>query len=58
MMLGTNVPSMSGFSPMGLWIQMAAISQNVDLDPALAVCMASGNVAVATAWITALSPRA
>lgn len=45
MMLGTNVPSMSGFSPMGLWIQMAAISQNVDLDPALAVCMASGNVA-------------
>ena len=45
MMLGTNVPSMSGFSPMGLWIQMAAISQNSEIDPATVVCMASGNVA-------------
>lgn len=45
MMLGTNVPSMSGFSPMGLWIQMAAICQNADVEPAVAVAMASGNVA-------------
>ena len=45
MMLGTNVPSMSGFSPMGLWIQMAAISQNVKLPPEKVFAMASGNVA-------------
>lgn len=45
MLLGTNVPSMSGFSPMGLWIQMAAISQNVDLPPEKVFAMASGNVA-------------
>lgn len=57
MMLGTNVPSMSGFSPMGLWIQMAAISQNVDLDPALAVCMASGQRGPLLRPVTALSPR-
>lgn len=44
MMLGTNVPSMSGFSPMGLWIQMAAVSQNVDLAPERVFAMASGNV--------------
>ncbi len=45
MLLGTNVPSLSGFSPMGLWIQMAALSQNAGVDPAIAVAMASGNVA-------------
>ena len=45
MMLGTNVPSMSGISPMGLWIQMAAISQNVELPPEKVFAMASGNVA-------------
>ena len=45
MLLGTNVPSMSGFSPMGLWIQMAAIAQNTDLAPEKVFAMASGNVA-------------
>ena len=45
MLLGTNVPSMSGFSPMGLWIQMAALSQSAEIDPAIAVAMGSGNVA-------------
>lgn len=45
MMLGTNVPSISGFSPMGLWVQMAAIAQNTDIDPEVTVAMASGNVA-------------
>ena len=45
MMLGTNVPSMSGFSPMGLWLQMAALAQDAEVDPAVAVAMGSGNVA-------------
>ena len=45
MLFGTNVPSMSGFSPMGLWIQMAAIAQNTDLAPEKVFAMASGNVA-------------
>ncbi len=45
MMLGTNVPSVSGFSPMGLWIQMACCCQMAGLKPEQAVAMATGNVA-------------
>ena len=46
LMLGTNVPSMSGYSPLGLWVNIAALSNaNQDVHPATFIAMASGNVA-------------
>ena len=46
LMLGTNVPSMSGYSPLGLWVNIAALSNaNPDVHPATFIAMASGNVA-------------
>lgn len=46
LMLGTNVPSMSGYSPLGLWVSIAALSNaNPDVHPAAFMAMASGNVA-------------
>lgn len=45
MMVGTNMPSMSGFSPMGLWIQMVVASHMTDLKAEEAIALATGNVA-------------
>lgn len=45
MMLGTNTPSVSGFSPSGLWIQMVICSHMTDLRPEIAVALGTGNVA-------------
>lgn len=46
LMLGTNVPSMSGYSPLGLWVNIAALSNRYqDVHPAAFIAMASGNVA-------------
>lgn len=46
LMLGTNVPSMSGYSPLGLWVNIAALSNaNQDVHPATFIALASGNVA-------------
>lgn len=46
LLLGTNVPSMAGYSPLGLWTSVAALSNaNQDVHPAVFIAMASGNVA-------------
>lgn len=46
LMLGTNVPSMAGYSPLGLWTNIAALSNfNQDVHPSVFIAMASGNVA-------------
>lgn len=46
LLFGTNVPSMSGYSPLGLWLSIAALSNaNPDVHPATFIAMASGNVA-------------
>ena len=46
LMLGTNTPSMAGYSPMGLWTNIAAIANmNPQIHPASIIAMASGNVA-------------
>jgi len=46
LMLGTNVPSMSGYSPLGLWLCIASLSNaNPDVHPSTFIAMASGNVA-------------
>lgn len=46
LMLGTNVPSISGYSPLGLWLSIAALSNTYqDVHPATFIAMASGNVA-------------
>ncbi|CVK20296.1 amidohydrolase family protein [Sporomusa sphaeroides] len=46
LMFGTNVPSMSGYSPLGLWLSIAALSNTYqDVHPATFIAMASGNVA-------------
>ena len=45
-MLGTNVPSMSGYSPLGLWLSIASLSNYYqDVHPAVFIAMATGNVA-------------
>ncbi len=46
LLLGTNVPSMGGYSPLGLWTNIAALSNaNQDVHPAAFIAMATGNVA-------------
>lgn len=46
LILGTNVPSMSGYSPLGLWTNIAALSNYYqDVHPSVFIAMASGNVA-------------
>ncbi len=46
LMVGTNVPSAAGYSPMGVWMGLAAACCGKrDLDPALCICMGTGNVA-------------
>ena len=44
LMLGTNAPSMAGYSPMGLLIQMAILSSYADIPPEEAVALATGNI--------------
>ncbi len=46
LMLGTNTPSMAGYSPMGLWTSIAAIANmNPQIHPAAIMALATGNVA-------------
>ena len=46
LMIGTNTPSASGYSPMGVWMGLAAAcNAKRDLDPAVCICMGTGNVA-------------
>lgn len=46
LLLGTNVPSMAGYSPLGLWTNIAALSNYYqDVHPSVFIAMASGNVA-------------
>ena len=46
LMLGTNVPSMSGYSPLGCWTNIATLSNYYqDVHPSVFIAMASGNVA-------------
>lgn len=46
LMLGTNTPSMAGYSPLGLWTNIAALSNYYqDVHPSEFIAMASGNVA-------------
>ncbi|MBC5735784.1 amidohydrolase family protein [Lawsonibacter faecis] len=46
LMIGTNTPSAAGYSPMGIWMGLAAVCNGKrDLDPALCICMGTGNVA-------------
>jgi enamidase len=45
MMIGTNIPSMNGYSPMGPWVAMIGCCQMTGLKPELAIPMVTGNVA-------------
>lgn len=46
LMLGTNTPSMAGYSPMGLWTSIAAIANmNPKIHPAAVMALATGNAA-------------
>ena len=46
LMIGTNIPSAAGYSPMGVWMGLAAACCGKrDLDPAVCICMGTGNVA-------------
>ena len=45
LMIGTNTPSASGYSPMGVWMGLAACNAKRDLAPAVCICMGTGNVA-------------
>ncbi len=46
LLIGTNTPSAAGYSPMGVWMGLAAAcNAKRDLDPALCICMGTGNVA-------------
>lgn len=46
LILGTNVPSMAGYSPLGLWTNITTLSNYYqDVHPSVFIAMASGNVA-------------
>ena len=46
LLVGTNVPSKSAYSPLGCWITIAALSnQFQDVHPGTFIAMATGNVA-------------
>lgn len=44
-LVGTNAPSMAGFSPVGLWMLMGTICALTGVKPEQAIAMATGNVA-------------